>query len=302
MKPSTGSSCLPWLSERAVVAVLLLGGLFASACVLPGKHAEVVAELDAQSAERSRLEGRVKLLEASNESLSGERVALFEQVEDLRLVREELGERKTDLESQVQVLSARRDELETNLTAREREVAEEQQEVGKLRSTYDDLVTELQSEVAAGRVQIERLREGLRVNLAQEILFAKGSAELSSAGRGVLSRVASRLAADDHRVQVQGHTDNHVIRGRLARIYPTNWELAGARAAAVVRILEREGVAAGRLAAISYGPNRPVAPNKTAEGRARNRRIEIRLLPTEGADAPAAESADAPAAASAGGA
>ncbi|MBW2242574.1 MAG: OmpA family protein [Deltaproteobacteria bacterium] len=291
MKRSTGSSCLPRLPERVLVAALTFVGLFASACVLPGKHAEVVAERDAQSAERVRLEGRVTLLEASNESLSGERVALLEQVEDLRLVREELGERKTDLESHVQVLSARRDELESDLTAREREVAEEQEEVGKLRDTYDDLVGELQSEVAAGRIEIERLREGLRVNLAQEILFAKGSAQLSSGGRAVLARVASRLGGDDHRVQVQGHTDAHVIQGRLARVYPTNWELAGARAAAVVRILEREGVSSARLAAISYGPNRPVAPNDTSEGRARNRRIEIRLLPIEGAGASSAASA-----------
>ncbi|MCP3985550.1 MAG: OmpA family protein [bacterium] len=285
MKLSTGSCSLPSPPERFAATALAIVGLLASACVLPGTHAEVVADRDAQNAEREALEGRVEHLLASNESLSGERVALLEQVEDLRVVREGLEGRKGELEAQVDGLTTRRDELESHLEAREREVAEEQQEVGKLRHTYDDLVTELQSEVAEGRIEIERLREGLRVKLAQDVLFAKGSARLSAEGRSVLVRVASRLAADDHRVQVQGYTDSQGIRGRLAQIYPTNWELAGARAAAVVRVLEREGVAAGRLTAVSHGPHHPVAPNDTREGRARNRRIEIRLLPTGGADA-----------------
>lgn len=290
MKPSTGS-CYPLhLAERfSLAACALVLGLLTSACVLPGTHAKVVEEREGLLAERTQLEGKLTRLEASNESLSGERVALLDQVEDLRLVREQLEVRRDDLESQLSGLTARRDELEGQLAAREREVAEEQQEVGKLRSTYDDLVTELQSEVAAGRIEIERLRDGLRVQLAQGVLFAKGSAKVSTEGRGVLSRVASRLSAEDYRIEVQGHTDSLSIGGRLAQLYPTNWELAAARAAAVVRILEREGVASEHLTAVSYGSHQPVAPNDTPEGRARNRRIEIRLLPAGDAGRPAVD-------------
>ena len=78
-----------------------------------------------------------------------------------------------------------------------------------------------------------------------------------------------------------GFTDNVPIRGNLAKRYPTNWELAGARAASVVRLLESTGIDSTKLIASSYGDNFPVASNDTEEGRAQNRRIEIRLRPLQ---------------------
>jgi chemotaxis protein MotB len=84
-------------------------------------------------------------------------------------------------------------------------------------------------------------------------------------------------------VLVQGHTDDVAIRGALAQRFPTNWELAAARAARVVRALEAGGVDPARLAAVSLGEHHPVVPNDTPEGRAENRRIEIRLIPPPGA-------------------
>jgi chemotaxis protein MotB len=66
-----------------------------------------------------------------------------------------------------------------------------------------------------------------------------------------------------------------IARGR----YPTNWELAAARATGVVRWLEKQGVNPTRLTGVSFGEHHPVAPNDTPEGRAQNRRIEVRLLP-----------------------
>ena len=77
----------------------------------------------------------------------------------------------------------------------------------------------------------------------------------------------------------QSHTDNIAVGPRLKQRYPTNWELAGARAASVVRLLSESGVANDRLSAVSFGPFYPVESNDTSAGRARNRRIEIRLLP-----------------------
>ncbi len=292
MRPSIGSCFPPRRTERRHPTAALLAAFLAAGCVLPGTHAEVVDERDALRGERARLEKRVQLLEASNESLSGERVTLLDQVEDLRLTGEELAARRADLEGQVAELTTRRDELAADLASRTREVEEEQQEVDELRSTYDELVTELQSEVAAGRIEIERLREGLQVKLSQEILFPKGSARVSAGGRGVLERVAGRLGGEGHAVQVLGHTDPHAIRGRLAQQYPSNWELGAARAAAVVRILEGAGVASARLSAISHGPHRPVASNDSAEGRARNRRIEIRLQPEPGTESQAPTAAE----------
>ena len=93
---------------------------------------------------------------------------------------------------------------------------------------------------------------------------------------------------------MQGHTDSLAIYGALKARYPTNWELAGARAAGVVRVLEEAGTDPTRLSAVSMGQYQPIASNDTPEGRAENRRIEIRLLlaaaePEESAEQPAAE-------------
>ena len=135
------------------------------------------------------------------------------------------------------------------------------------------------AKVASGRVQIEQLRDGLNVKLAQGVLFPSGSAQVGTEGADVLRKVAKRLLELPHRIQVQGHTDDVPISGRLAERYPTNWELAGARAASVVRILAQDGVPPARLTAVSFADTQPGTPNDTPEGKAANRRIEIRLVP-----------------------
>src|SRR5262245_48725589 len=262
MRRSTTS----WLRHSAPLA--LLAGL-ALGCVTRGTYEKAASERDA-------LQERVRLLEASNESLSNERVKLISEVEDLSTEREELA-------AGVEELQAKRDELQENLNVTSTQLEQRNREVQQLRSTYDGLVSDLQSEVASGRVQIEQLRDGLNVKLSQAVLFPSGSAELSSEGVEVLGKVAGRLNELPHRVVVQGHTDNVPIRGSLAQRYPSNWELAGARAARVVRVLAEGGVPAERLSAVSLADTQPVASNDTPEGRAENR-----MLPVQSA-APAPE-------------
>jgi chemotaxis protein MotB len=265
--------------------VVALALVLVPGCVTRGAHLEVVQERDQLREESARRGKRIELLEVSNAALSEERLALIDEIEDFRQTREVLAEK-------VDVLDRARGELETDLRKRESEVARGTEEVEQLRQTYEGLVGDLESEVAAGRIEIDRLREGLRLNLSQEILFASGSAQLNRRGRAVIGKVAERLATVPQRIEVQGHTDGVAIAGAPAGRYPTNWELAGARAASVVRVLGEFGVPPNRMSAVSFGQFRPVAPNDTPEGRARNRRIEIRLLPAEGpspADPPASE-------------
>ena len=88
--------------------------------------------------------------------------------------------------------------------------------------------------------------------------------------------VAERVKAMPNGIVVSGHTDNVAMAS--AR-FPSNWELAGARASGVVRLLEHGGVASERLSAVSHGETSPRASNDTAAGRTRNRRIEIMLKP-----------------------
>ena len=105
---------------------------------------------------------------------------------------------------------------------------------------------------------------------------------ISKRGEGVLARVGAVLAAmDDKQIQVSGHTDSNPISEKLASQFPTNWELSVSRAINVVRFLEEKAnVPAKNLIASGYGQHHPIASNKSAAGRARNRRIEILLTPS----------------------
>jgi chemotaxis protein MotB len=224
-----------------------------------------------------RLEERLVKLDASNASLQAERLQLIDEMEDLR-------QATGALERDVRRLSRSEAHLSENLAAREAELASAQASLAKLRGTYEDLVTDLEEEVAAGQIEIEHLREGLRLNLAQEILFPSGSSKLNEGGVQVLRKVAGRLKSLPNDIEVQGHTDNVPLRP--SALYPSNWELAAARSASVVRLFVDSGVSPERLTAVSFGEHAPIASNETPEGRAKNRRIEIRLQPA-GEAAPA---------------
>jgi chemotaxis protein MotB len=270
-------------SLRHTEAWVALGGaalLAATGCVTRATHERVVGELEDQKAQ---LEARVQDLERSNRALDEERVKLIDEMEDLRQARESLS-------SDVEKLTKTRDVLTEHLRKRDSEV----QELSQLKTTYGGLVSELESEVAAGQIQIEQLREGIRLNLQEDILFPSGSAALAPRGEVMLRKVASKLHDEGQRIEVRGHTDNVPISGALAERYPSNWELAAARAARVVRLFESEKIDPTRLSAISYGQWQPVAPNTDAQGRARNRRIEIRLIPLEKPAPPGKEESPAP--------
>ncbi|NBB99984.1 MAG: OmpA family protein [Bacteroidetes bacterium] len=123
-----------------------------------------------------------------------------------------------------------------------------------------------------------RLIESLRV----DALFEPASAALTAAGRSRVAALAEKIAAgdDSREIRVEGHADNVPVSGRLRERYPSNWELSAARAAAIVRaLIDAHGMAADRLAVVSYGDARPVVPNTTAESRRTNRRIRVTALP-----------------------
>lgn len=259
--------CLP-------VAVLLAILLVSAGCVTRSTHNQVVGDLES---ERDGLRTKVRDLERSNKSLGAERANLLESMEDLRIERETLAGDVAKLEKTKALLS-------NHLKQRDAKV----QELSKLETTYRGLVGDLESEVSSGQIEIEQLREGIRLNLAQDILFRSGKAALEPSGRAVLSKVSRQLAKSNHTIEVQGHTDNVPLSRALEARWGSNWELASARAASVVRLFHKNGIDPGRLTVLSRGEFHPVASNDTPTGRARNRRIEIRLRPLEGpVEAPA---------------
>src|SRR6185312_5357465 len=132
-------------------------------------------------------------------------------------------------------------------------------------------------------VTISKLQGKLTVNILDRVLFNSGEADLQPAGETVMRKIAALLAAHPTlKIHVVGHTDNIPIRPEARSRFASNWELSTARALAAVHFLtEKAGVDPRRVGAVGYGENRPVADNATADGRAKNRRIAITILPEE---------------------
>jgi chemotaxis protein MotB len=262
------------------VVVYLATSLIFSGCVTRTAFDELQTQHDETVAARDELVSEVARLEVERNSFEEQYLDAQESFEDERITRTTLAgdlarveNEATRLDSDLEAERLARMEAATALAHRETQIA-------SMQSTYTELLTDLESEVSSGQIEIERLREGLRLNVSDDVLFASGSARLDQIGRDVLIKVAARLTELDDFIEVRGHTDNLRIRGTLAKRFPSNWELAAARAASVVRLLEEQGVPGGRLAAVSLGPNDPRVANDSPENRARNRRIEIRLIPS----------------------
>ena len=124
--------------------------------------------------------------------------------------------------------------------------------------------------------------DGLKIRLITDgVLFDSGSAVVKSGGRPTLAEIGRIIDHEaSHPVQVEGHTDDRPI---ATSQYPSNWQLSGARAAAVVQQLNGAGVSGKRMSLAGYAAEHPVAGNATPTGRAKNRRVEIILTRLHGA-------------------
>ncbi|MBP2685249.1 MAG: OmpA/MotB domain protein [Deltaproteobacteria bacterium] len=234
---------------------------------LQKKHDDLVAENDA-------LKGRNEEMTLQNERLTTDLAYVSDQRDKLASDKEEL-----DLVRKMADLSSENDKLRRECAALEK--AKEEQ-VRNVSSTYEDLLEKMKTEISKGQVTISELKGKLTVNMVDSILFDSGKAEVKQGGLEVLRKVISILKdVMDKSIRIEGHTDNVQIIGGLAKRYPTNWELSSARAINVARYLQEQGIDPGLLSAVAYGEWKPVGDNDTQEGKAKNRRIEIILVPKE---------------------
>jgi chemotaxis protein MotB len=150
-----------------------------------------------------------------------------------------------------------------------------EEEVNRLSQIKDELEQKLKGMEG---VSLSMQDRGLVITFLDEILFDSGKAVIRSQAFSALDKVASVITAKaaDLNVGVEGHTDNEPIKYSG---WESNWELSTARATSVLHYLTEKGVLASKLAATGYGEYRPVAANDTAEGRNKNRRVEIVILP-----------------------
>lgn len=123
---------------------------------------------------------------------------------------------------------------------------------------------------------VEVKEEEIVINLPSPVLFDLGKAELKETAKSVLQEVAQSLKLTNNDIVIEGHTDNLPIYGGR---YKSNWELSAARAFAVRDyFITYEGIPEKRISCVGYGEYKPIAPNDTEENRAKNRRIEIKII------------------------
>lgn len=273
------------MKNHLVFPVVSLLFLLAACGVPTAQFDKAVADLAACSKERDgaisqtstckkqleEITESLKIAESKANTASGHAIGCQVEAKGLRAENAAMLAEKDELKKERDALKARVSELTGKAAELEKANA----------SIYQDLRKKLEKEIQEGKIQIAEMKNKLTMTMVDKILFPSGSAEVSKDGKAVLDKVISILKdVADKRIQVEGHTDNMRIISAVKAKYPTNWELSTARATQVVRYLqEAGGIDPKRLSAAGFSEYQPVSPNDTDEGKAKNRRIEIVLLP-----------------------
>lgn len=233
---------------KAIIGALALT-VGMSGCVSKSKH---LAEMDALNAEITK--GKEQ-----NQALTTEKAQLEER---LIANAKDRGQLKASLDEMKKAME---------------EMRQRQAEQKKRLQEFEDLTKRFKKLTDAGSISVKIIDGKMVVSLGSDVLFPSGSAKLSAAGLEAIKEVTTQLKAISGKTyQVEGHTDNVPI---ATAAFPSNWELASARALNVTRAMIDAGMPAERVSAASFGDTHPVQPNDTIEGKAANRRIAIVVVP-----------------------
>ena len=257
---------------RSIVVALLLSTLALSGCKRK--------ELEAALAEAN------KKLEATNSELGAERGKNKQLSEENQTLQQRIAQLEADiarLSTEIKVLEDQNADLAKKAGATAEELkalrADKAKRMAELQ-VYKDLFGKLKALVDAGTIQVEFRKGRLVVKLASSILFDSGKTELKAEGQTALANLATALKSlNDREFLVAGHTDNVPIK--TAR-FKNNWDLSTARAVEVVQYLISQGMTSKNIGAAGYGEFDPITDNKTEDDKAKNRRIEVILMPLLG--------------------
>jgi chemotaxis protein MotB len=153
--------------------------------------------------------------------------------------------------------------------------------IAQLKTTYENLVSDLKKQIENQEVTIKTFEEKISVTFVDRILFEFGKAKISPKGKKILAKIGNTLKnVQGKQIRVVGHTDDVPISPGFHYKFPTNWELSAARAASVVNYLQNEqGIDPTNLEAVGRSFYAPIASNETSKGRAQNRRVNIIIAP-----------------------
>ena len=237
------------------------------------EKSQLLVKLEAQDKSQFELSALLEQTQAEKQALEAKRQ---QEISKVLLTTAEL---ESELKRRQNEQESLHDEIATVSSEKSQLLAQLEQEQQSKRQIAN-LKSRLEQELNESRVEISQLKDQMTViKLTSEVLFNSGSATIKPAGKKVLSIIAESLNAYPSRaISIEGHTDNRALKQNNR--YASNWELSAARSlAAVYHLQQKNQVNPKRLRVVGYGEFRPVADNETAEGRALNRRIEIRLLP-----------------------
>ncbi len=178
-----------------------------------------------------------------------------------------------------QNLKGRFENLQNEKQQLAQKISQDQQTIDDLRRQIEELNQTPAEATGFGEgydVAFDAAAGTITVTLPNTILFASGKAELKSATSAELDHILSVLKSKyaGKEIDVVGHTDTDPI-AKTKDLWKDNWELSAERALSVARYLMAQGIPDSQIRASGCGPARPVAPNTTAAGKAKNRRVEI---------------------------
>lgn len=284
--PSTAKAVVPDASQE----------MAARLAALERDRSRLAEELEAARRQNGALSSRVSDLErqladrdreiASLRAGAGDATALSSQLSAARGDVSQLQNEKDRLAAELAAARLHIEEhdrltaeLDAQLAAARQRIADLEGQLGEskgsLAQAERDLLKALRPEISKGTVSVNQTGDALTINLASSLLFDSGQDQLKAGGADALRRVGGVLKGfPEKQVHVAGYTDNVAIKGALKKKFPSNKELSDARAESAAQAL-RDGGVTSNLSAAGHGETNPVATNNTAEGRAKNRRVEV---------------------------
>lgn len=265
--PTAAPGRTPRSSVATTLLLLTLAAVALGACgrsedeyqLQVRRVAELEQSLRDSQEHGTQLEGRLRDLDGRNGELISRLEALGQDVESLRTERTELSTSLSETQRALEELRVREAQQQARL------------------ATFRQMLERFRAMMESGRLRVRVVRNRMVVELPDNVLFDSGESELKREGQATLLEVVQILRTiDDRQFQIAGHTDNVPIRSRR---FPSNWELSTARAVTVARFMIDNGMPGDRISAAGYAETQPIDAADTPEGRARNRRIEIALMP-----------------------
>jgi len=262
------------MQHRISLIVILLCSMVGSVgCVGKKKYQEAVADGYALQQENADLERQRNTLQDNLDKAVGKTI-------DQKRLLDEAYLKLAESSAEAGALKSDMVRMKDDVARLEQAMDEMTQRENQAKASLDafkELVQKFQGLIDAGTLRVKVVDGLMIVELATDILFSPGKDALSKDGVTAISEVSDVLKmVEGRQVQVAGHTDNVPIKNTK---FPTNWHLGAARAIAVTEILIDSGLDSDRVSASSYADTRPADTNRTKEGRSRNRRIELILVP-----------------------